>query len=178
VPLRGHQFFRALSAHHFRVVGRICRLTVAYGASWRFAPGGRSPGRPGGGCISGRDSRGRRNIVIRVQPATVHISPFGFHRYAKEYFRAALAYEPADGFSPVRYYLVCHAIEVCLKAFLLGKGVPKTKLKNPNLLGHDLVKVLARSRACGLDTYRPLTADEEGTCPGERVLFEQGLRVL
>jgi hypothetical protein len=104
---------------------------------------------------------GRRNIVIRVQPATVHISPFGFHRYAKEYFRAALAYEPADGFSPVRYYLVCHAIEVCLKAFLLGKGVPKTKLKNPNLLGHDLVKVLARSRACGLDTYRPLTADEE-----------------
>jgi hypothetical protein len=65
------------------------------------------------------------NVVIKVPPMVLHISPLGFHRYASEFLRAAQGFKINDGFSPVPYYLICRSTELSLKAFLLAKGEPK-----------------------------------------------------
>jgi len=90
------------------------------------------------------------DVVIKVPPIVLHISPLGFHRYAVEFLRAAQGSKINDGFSPVPYYLICRSIELAMKAFLLAKGVPKKRLKERNL-GHDLEKVLEKAISMGLD---------------------------
>ena len=99
------------------------------------------------------------NIV--VQPPTGHgnLSPFGFHRYASEFLRAADLLESGDGFSPVPYYLHCHVIELALKAFLLAKGFPKKHLKHK--LRHDLEKALNKAVQHGLQSEVTIEPKEE-----------------
>src|SRR3954468_6893621 len=46
--------------------------------------------------------------------------------------------------------LVCHSIELTLKGFLLAKGTPPRTLAKKKTLGHDLDKVFAAAKACGL----------------------------
>ena len=96
------------------------------------------------------------NVVIKVQPMVLHISPLGFHRYAAEFLRAAQVFKINDGFSPAPYYLICRSIELALKAFLLVKGVPKKSLKEKNL-GHDLEKVLKKAISMGIDNVLPIS---------------------
>lgn len=100
------------------------------------------------------------NIVIKVPPFELHISPLGFHRYASEFHRAAKGFEIKDGFSPVPYYLVCRSLELSLKAFLLAKGVSRQKLKQRSL-GHDLEKVLEKAISMGLDKYVSFTPKDK-----------------
>jgi hypothetical protein len=92
------------------------------------------------------------NVVIKVPPSVLHISPLGFHRYASEFLKAAQGFKINDGFSPVPYYLTCRSMELSLKAFLLAKGFPKKRLKEKNL-GHDLEKILEKAISMGLDTF-------------------------
>jgi len=91
------------------------------------------------------------DVVIKVPPMVLHISPLGFHRYAVEFLKAAHAFQIQDGFSPVPYYLFCRSIELVLKAFLLAKGLPKQKLKEKRRLGHDLDKILEKAISMGLN---------------------------
>lgn len=79
---------------------------------------------------------------------------FGTWRFAEEYYRAAQAVERVatsdmDIAAP-RYYLLGHALELSLKAFLLAKGIPAAELRNMKLFGHDLEKALVRSDELGL----------------------------
>jgi hypothetical protein len=66
----------------------------------------------------------RKNIVIKVEPLKIKITPYGFYKYATDYFFATDKWTTAvkdAGYSPVPYFLYCRTIELGLKAFLLAK---------------------------------------------------------
>jgi len=64
-----------------------------------------------------------KNVVIKAEPGHLHISPFGFFHYGKEFFDAAKGFKHPAHYSPVPYFLYCRSIELVLKAFLLGRRV-------------------------------------------------------
>ncbi|MEN8264934.1 MAG: hypothetical protein ABFR82_15895 [Nitrospirota bacterium] len=100
-----------------------------------------------------------KNIVIKAEPIAVHISPFGFFHYGKNFFDVAKGFKQSSYYSPVPYFLYCHSIELILKAFLIGKGVSKKDLKK--LYGHDLEKILNTAKNLGLITFVKITPGQE-----------------
>ena len=102
-----------------------------------------------------------KNVVIKTEPVHLHISPFGFFHYGKEFFDAAKGFKQPAHYSPVPYFLYCRSIELVLKAFLLGKGVPKKDLPNMNLFGHDLGKILKKAQEMGLREFVMITPEQE-----------------
>ena len=86
---------------------------------------------------------------MRASTVVVNISPLGFHRYASDFLAAADGVTPRKGFSPVPYYLVCRALELGLKAFLLAKRYDKGRLRGA--LGHDLIRCLSAANSLGLE---------------------------
>jgi len=98
-------------------------------------------------------------IVVTPETAIWKISPFGFHRYATEFFAAAHAFTSRARFSPVPYYLYCRSAELLLKAFLLAKGDEVKSVKDT--LGHDLVKALHEARQRGLNDIVTITERQE-----------------
>ncbi|MBR0823753.1 hypothetical protein [Bradyrhizobium liaoningense] len=77
----------------------------------------------------------------------------GYLTDAKEYLKAAnvLSQSDSDLFSPV-YFLLCHGIELSLKAFILASGGNERELKKQDTRHH--LDVL-RDRARGLG-YQPV----------------------
>jgi hypothetical protein len=59
---------------------------------------------------------------------------------------------------PVPLYLLGHAIELELKAYLSAEGIGERELRD---IGHDLALVLKRARDAGLDALLTLSAAEE-----------------
>src|SRR4051812_13516429 len=98
-------------------------------------------------------------IRVTVEPVTILVSPFLMHHYAADFLAAARAAPETQAYSPVRYYLVCHAIEVVLKGFCRARGDDLDALRRE--LRHDLTLALARARGHGLDSLVPVSADEE-----------------
>jgi len=90
-----------------------------------------------------------QSVTIKVDVININLSPIGFHYYASQFLAAARSVERSSQFSPVPFYLYCRALELCFKAYLLVKGVPKNELKR-RCLGHNLESVLARAEALGL----------------------------
>lgn len=90
-----------------------------------------------------------------------NLSPYGFFHYGRSFFDTAKAFKQSAYFSPVPYYLHCHAIELLLKAFLLAKGVPKTDLPKPALYRHDLDKILKKAKELGLGAVVTITQEQE-----------------
>lgn len=76
----------------------------------------------------------------------------GLWNYALYFFEAAeLVNERAAGKLDIpKYYLVCHALELGLKAFLNYKGLSLKDLKNPEKFGHDLEALFGKARELGL----------------------------
>ena len=73
------------------------------------------------------------------------MGPLGLHMYAESYLSAAQALpQPKVRFDPVRPYLVCHAIELVLKAFLSLRGVAMVELAD-GPYGHNLDLLLTKS---------------------------------
>jgi hypothetical protein len=72
----------------------------------------------------------------------------GFWSFAEEYVNAAKAVQKSVGnsISMPAYFLVGHSIELSLKAFLLGRGVPLSELRSRKKYGHDLEKLLQEAR--------------------------------
>ena len=50
--------------------------------------------------------------VVNSQPNVFHITRIGCHRYAKDFLRVAVSFEPAlrSGLLPVPYYLWCRHV--------------------------------------------------------------------
>ncbi len=74
-------------------------------------------------------------------------TPAGLWRYGKEFSRAGnLVHRKAHPrLSAPAYYLLGHSIELLLKAFLLGRGVPLQELRSKRL-GHNLDALFERAR--------------------------------
>ena len=100
-----------------------------------------------------------KNIVIKTEPGHIHISPFGFFLYGKDFFDAAKGFKQPEHYSPVPYFLYCRSIELLLKAFLLGKDVPKKDLKN--VYGHDLGIILKKAQEMDLREFVKITPEQE-----------------
>jgi len=79
-------------------------------------------------------------------------SAHGLWNYARDFYSAAELineYEPGELDIP-RYYLICHALELGLKAFLNNKGVSIKDLSDQGKFGHDLRALFTKARALGL----------------------------
>ncbi|MGA2514323.1 MAG: hypothetical protein ABSG37_12010 [Candidatus Limnocylindrales bacterium] len=99
-------------------------------------------------------------ITVHPAPAVAHVGPLGFRNFALQFLQAArVVSETAAPFSPVAYYLLCHSVELSLKAFLLIQHVPLEELKRRQL-GHNLQALLTRAQTLGLTTVVPLSAEQ------------------
>jgi hypothetical protein len=72
-----------------------------------------------------------------------------FARDASTFSNAAKSLEDFRMFGP-RYYLLCHAIELILKSYILASGGDQSELGGRRRgLGHNLTKSLKRAKALG-----------------------------
>lgn len=91
----------------------------------------------------------------------------GLARYAKEYLEAAIVVDQQMGsrkeharVSPIpAYFLLTHALELTLKAYLRHAGMSVEQLGARDL-GHDLGALYAKARELGLDAVHQMTADD------------------
>lgn len=89
----------------------------------------------------------------------------GLARYAKEYLEAAIVVDQELGvkrspfyISPIpAYFLLTHAIELTLKAYLRGAGLSVRQLQG---VGHDLDALLAKANELGLGDCHTFTAED------------------
>lgn len=102
-----------------------------------------------------------KNLEIKVGPITVRVSPYGFFHYGKEFFDAANGFKKPAYYSPVPYFLYCRSIELVLKAFLLGNGVPMKDLPKKKLYWHYLDKILKKAQDLGLSKFVNITPEQE-----------------
>ncbi len=80
----------------------------------------------------------------------VPMGPVMLHTYASDFLSAATLSVRTDvPFSPARTYLICHALELALKAFLSLKGRPLRELAGGEL-GHNLENLLDEAEQQGL----------------------------
>ena len=99
------------------------------------------------------------------------MGPLGLHLYAERYFAAAKALPTLEvPFEPVRPYLVCHAIELGLKAFLSLKGHPMVNLAEGQL-GHKLSAILNEAELIGLLDAVPLTIAHREAIKGAETYY-------
>jgi hypothetical protein len=93
-------------------------------------------------------------------------TPMGMIRYAHEFIESALVVDEKIGnrrgyeiVAPIpALYLIGHAIELSLKAFLLSKGVDLKQIKN---LGHNLHDALRKAKELGLlENFKFNTVEE------------------
>ncbi len=77
----------------------------------------------------------------------------GFWRYARTFLVSAetLHQETPDHLYPVDYYLVCHSLELSLKAYLSTRSFTLEYLKDKN--GHDLNRLFRESMSLGLQGH-------------------------
>ncbi len=78
----------------------------------------------------------------------------GLWTYAQDFLQAATVLVRPNQISTPAYYLVCHSIELALKAFLRGNSVSLAKLKK---IGHDLEEALRQCNSLGLSSYCSLS---------------------
>jgi hypothetical protein len=110
-----------------------------------------------------KSSRAHKHAEIeRISIAGIRarISPTAFCVYAEGYLDAARSIT-APGFPSalVRSYLLCHAIELALKAFLSLKGMTMLDLADRQF-AHDLVRLLNEAQNKGLSTLATLQESE------------------
>ena len=95
---------------------------------------------------------------ISILGITERMGPLALELYAEMYLAAAEALpKPPVPFEPVRPYLVCHAIELALKAFLSLKGSAMVDLADGQF-GHKLSVILKEAEGVDLLALVPLTA--------------------
>ena len=101
----------------------------------------------------------------------------GIARFAYDFLSAAMheharAHHPTDWdiSSVPGLYLMGHGIELSLKAFLLGHGMPPRQLRKLGQNGHDLVKAFESAISRGLDCQ---LSDENGELAALELLNEK-----
>jgi hypothetical protein len=98
---------------------------------------------------------------ISIAGTTERMAPLGLHTYAESFLTAARSLPPPTApFDPVRPYLVCHSIELGLKAFLSLQGSTMLELAE-GTYGHNLENIFQKAIEKGLGTSVRLTAAHE-----------------
>jgi hypothetical protein len=107
--------------------------------------------------------RAKRHMQVEfvsIMGLRTYISPIGLHTYAKDFLRVAKIIPPDRvPFTPARFYLVCHAIELSLKSFLSARKATLQSLSAPSL-GHNLSVLLEEAIAGGLQSVVSLRSSE------------------
>ena len=99
----------------------------------------------------------RKTIVVPIGTATVQMRPVGFALYAEEFFIAGCSipeHSRARGnttFTPVPYYLMCRALELIFKSYLLTKNWTEDQLSKRKY-GHNLESLWNVAKNSGLPT--------------------------
>lgn len=94
---------------------------------------------------------------ISIMGITERTSPLGLHIYANAYLDAARALPlPTIPFDPVRPFLICHSIELGLKAFLSLQGASMLELADGSH-GHNLEAILEKATKQHLRKHVGLT---------------------
>ena len=102
-----------------------------------------------------------KKYILKVETGHYNMTPFGFHKYASDYFIAADSWTKnimKEGYSPVPYFLYSRSIELGLKAYLLAK---KLSLKSVIKCSHDLNMTLNLAKSNFLDSFVTMSSDEE-----------------
>jgi hypothetical protein len=95
---------------------------------------------------------------ISILGITERMGPLALELYAEMYLSAAESLpKPTVPFEPVRPYLVCHAIELALKAFLSLRGRAMVDLADGQF-GHKLSAILTEAEAADLLALVPLSS--------------------
>jgi hypothetical protein len=111
--------------------------------------------RPGGPSTAKRFAEIEQISILGL---TEGMGPLALELYAEMYLAAAEALpSPSVPFEPVRPYLVCHAIELALKAFLSLKGSAMVHLADGQF-GHKLSVILNEAEAADLMALVPLSS--------------------
>lgn len=80
-------------------------------------------------------------------------TPRGLYNYACEFLEAFRVINEKDRkityLFPVKYYLLCHSLELGLKSYLRSKGYSINKLKD---LGHNLTEILEEAHKQKFDS--------------------------
>jgi HEPN domain-containing protein len=97
-----------------------------------------------------RQSSGTRLVLDKSEGAHT-----AFWRGAAEFYTAARQAPLRD--STPQYVLIFHAVELSLKAFLIGKGLQLTELRRTPF-GHDLKALYDRARETGFPAHTEDTA--------------------
>lgn len=93
---------------------------------------------------------------ISIFGLTAFMSPVSLHFYASDFLRLAKAAPAVEApFAPARLYLVCHAIELSMKAFLSIQGHSLEKLSGQPL-AHNLENLLEEARKLSLEKMVPM----------------------
>jgi hypothetical protein len=104
--------------------------------------------------------------MTQTQPKIERTTAIGLARFAYEYIDAAMLVDDAKGqfgllsqasYTPA-YFLALHGIELCLKSYLLHKGVDVESLGKK--YGHKLSKCLIDSNKLGLEAIFEMNDDD------------------
>lgn len=95
---------------------------------------------------------------ISIFGAFARLAPVTLHFYSDAYLSAAKGLPCGMEFNPVRPYLVCHALELALKAFLSLKGRTLTELARS--LNHEITNLLAEAEKERLADFATLTREQ------------------
>jgi hypothetical protein len=88
------------------------------------------------------------------------MGPLGLQLYSEAFLAAALALPAGpEPFEPVRPYLVCHALELGLKAYLSLTGLNMMELSD-GAFGHKLESLLDKAEGAGLLALVPLNDEQ------------------
>jgi hypothetical protein len=98
------------------------------------------------------------SVTLTPETGYLFISPVGFLTRAEEFLEASVLLSQKSGrFSFVAVHLSCSGIELGLKAFLLAKGGPETRVRKH---GHDFHTALVDSFVRGIDEVVTLSPAE------------------
>jgi hypothetical protein len=97
---------------------------------------------------------------ISIAGITEGMGPLGLHTYAEAYLNAVRSLPlPSVPFEPVRPFLVCHSIELGLKAFLSLQGLTILEMAD-GPYGHNLESILQQAEGKNLAASVKLTKEQ------------------
>lgn len=79
-----------------------------------------------------------------------NLAPEAYHRMANDFYRCKQSFQSEYKFSPIPYFLLCRAIELCLKARHLAQMTQEEIKSN---FGHNILKLYEELKVSLLSPY-------------------------